>query len=521
MRQDQKEIELKLALTPADFGMLKQHRTFAELLSSPVRVEKLVSVYFDTDQCDLRQNNVSLRVRREGQNFIQTIKACSSPTSTFERDEWEQPLQDGQPELDTVMHTALGPVLTPQIRAALRPIFETRVERTYYHLADSAWRIEIAFDQGEIIAGNRSQPICEIELELKHGYRAALFELARMIVEVIPAQLTLTTKAERGYDLTQEKARQSIHAPHVELAQGMTAAHAFQTIASGCLSQLIANTELMHARNPDALHQVRISMRRLRTAISLFSDIVRDGQVERIKVELKWLNGELSPARDLDTLLGEVVMPLYQQHPDHNGLKSLRYSFARQLVRNYARADTAIHSQRYCRLMIDAFAWIEVGEWVTATDELTRLRRDGPVEAYAVEQLSRRSKKIKKKGRKLGKLDPSRRHKLRIQVKKTRYATEFFADLFHDRKSAKRSGKLLNALRRMQTSLGGLNDVTTRNALCAEILSQKHAASRGDGRERAFAAGLIAGSQEARHEELLSDASKAHAQFEDIKPFWK
>src|SRR5262249_52872153 len=130
-----------------------------------------------------------------------------------------------------------------------------------------------------------------------------------------------------------------------------------------------------------------------------------------------------------------------------------------------------------------------------------------------------RSRKVRKKGRKLTKLDPLRRHKLRIQVKKTRYAAEFFARLFRDRKSAKRSTKLLTALKRLQSSLGGLNDVATRNAICSEILAQR--SPRGDGRDRAFAAGLIAGNQDARHAKLLSDANKAHAQVEDIKPFWK
>lgn len=521
MRQESKEIELKLALAPADFGTLKTHRTFAELLSSPVRTEHLTSVYFDTDERDLRERRLILRVRREGDKYIQTIKASTMPNGSFERSEWEQPLQDAQPDLDAAMHTALGPVLSPKVRAALRPVFETRVERSYFHLADTTWRIEIAFDQGEIIAGNRSAPISEIELELKHGYRAALFELARMIVEVIPARVMLATKSDQGYDLLDESSRQAFHAPPIELAQGMTAARAFQSIAYGCLGQLLSNAMVMHVRNPDALHQIRIALRRLRTAISLFSEIVRDGQIERIKSELKWLNGELSPARDLDTLLTEVVNPLHRQHPDHHGLNSLRFTFARELLRNYKRADDAIHSQRYCRLLIDALAWIEIGEWITATDQLSQLRRDGPIEAYAAEQLAHRSRKIKKRARKLGKLDPSRRHKLRIQVKKTRYATEFFANLFQDRKSTKRSSKLLGALKRMQSSLGGLNDVTMRNALCNEILAQKSASARGDGRERAFAAGLIAGNQEARHAKLLSDASKARAQMEDIKPFWK
>src|SRR5471030_2570346 len=84
-----KEIELKLAVSPADVAALKVHPTFAELLSSPVRTEDLTSVYFDTDQRDLRERGVTLRVRRKGDQFIQTIKSTASAGSTLERDEWE------------------------------------------------------------------------------------------------------------------------------------------------------------------------------------------------------------------------------------------------------------------------------------------------------------------------------------------------------------------------------------------------------------------------------------------------
>jgi triphosphatase len=517
-----KEIELKLAVSPADVAALKVHPTFAELLSSPVRTEDLTSVYFDTDQRDLRARGVTLRVRRKGDQFIQTIKSTASAGSTLERDEWETPLHDGQPDLDSATNTALEPVLTPQVRATLRPIFETRVRRSLYHLADNTWQIEIAFDEGEIVAGNRVLPISEVELELKYGYRAALFELARMIVEAVPARLLLATKSERAYALLEDKPQQFFQAEHVDIVPGTTSALAFQTIARGCLHQLLANVPFLHRRNPEALHQIRIALRRLRTAISLFDEIVRDGQVERIKSELKWLSRELSPARDYDTLFDEVMAPLRQQHPEHRGLKSLTFSFARQRLRGYQSAENAVHSQRFSRLLVETFAWIEIGEWITTTNDLARLRRNWPIETYAADQLARRRRKIKKRGKALGKLDPTRRHKLRIQVKKTRYATEFFANLFQDKKAARRSTRLLTALKRLQNSLGGLNDVAARKNLCTDILAgHGHLRNGADVRDRAFAAGLVTGNQEARRGELLSDAAKAHAQFEDIKPFWK
>ena len=517
-----KEIELKLAVTSADVAALKVHPTFAELLNSPVRTEVLTSIYFDTDQRDLHNRGVTLRVRRKGDQFVQTVKSCASPGRTLERDEWETPLQNGQPDLDAAANTALAPLLTPQVRATLRPIFETRIRRSLYHLADNAWQIEIAFDEGEIVAGNRVLPISEIELELKYGYRAALFELARMIVEAVPARLVLAAKSERAYALIEDKPQQFFQAEHVDIVPGTTSAQAFQTITRGCLYQLLANVPFMNRRNPEALHQMRIALRRLRTAISLFAEIVRDGQVVRIKSELKWLSKELSPARDYDTLFDEVMAPLRQQHPEHRGLKSLTFSFARQRLRGYQSAENALHSQRFSRLLVETFAWIEIGEWITTTDELARLRRNRPIEAYAADQLALRRRKIKKKGKALIKLDSARRHKLRIQVKKTRYATEFFANLFRDKKAARRSTRLLTALKRLQNSLGGLNDVAARKSLCSNILAgQAHLRNGSDVRDRAFAAGLVTGNQEERRGELLSDAAKAHVRLEDIKPFWK
>jgi len=517
-----KEIELKLNVTPADFGALKLHPTFAELLNNPVRTETLNSIYYDTDRYDLRDHAVSLRVRRAGKSFVQTIKSAPPSGGTLERAEWEHQLENGEPNLDAAANTTLAPLLTAQFRATLRPIFETRIHRSYFHLADHAWQIEIAFDQGEIVAGNHVLPVCEIELELKYGYRAALFELARMIVEIVPVQLALASKSERAYDLIEDKPRRFFNAKDIALLPGTTTAQAFQAIACDCLRQLIANVPLMHRRNPEALHQMRIALRRLRTAISVFSEIVRDGQIDRIKAELKWLNGELSLTRDLDVLLDEVIKPQIRQHPSHRGLKGLYCSFARQRLQSYQRAEKTVRSQRFCKLLIETFAWIEIGEWVTATNEAARQHREWPIELFAADQLSWRRRKIMKKGKKLDELDSAQRHRLRIQVKKARYATEFFAGLFQDKKSARRSARMLTALKRLQNSLGGLNDVIARKSLCTDILTRQARSLNGTaGRDRAFAAGLITGSQEARCAELLSDALKAYAQIKDNKPFWK
>src|SRR5262249_3730135 len=159
-----------------------------------------------------------------------------------------------------------------------------------------------------------------------------------------PAQLALTAKSDRGYELTEEKDEQAIHAEAVNLAPGTTTAQAFQVIARSAVRQFIANVPLVDLRNPEALHQMRIAHRRLSTWHSLLRGLGPDGQLESINAELKWLNRELSPARDHDTLADEVIDPLRKQHPDHHGLKSLSFTFSRQRVRGYRRAFKALAS---------------------------------------------------------------------------------------------------------------------------------------------------------------------------------
>ena len=515
------EVELKLSAAAKDFAVLKDLPHFHELLGDPISVGTLQATYYDTPRFELRDAGVTLRVRRDGDRFTQTVKSLPQP-GAIERGEWEQAVSSLTPDLDALPENAPTEIFSDRVRAALQPVFTTTIRRALYRMADPSRGIEIAFDEGEIVADSRTLPVCEVELELKHGDRAALFELARAISDAIPAQLAFSSKSERGYQLAAARRRRSVAATPAELTPGITTARGFQDIGRDCLYQLVANVPAMRNRDAKALHQMRIALRRLRTAISLFAEVVHDQQMPQIKAELKWLGRELSPARDLDALLAEVMRPLRKQHPDHRGLKNLQRGFSRQRLAEYKRASEAVSSARFRRLLLDTLAWIEAGEWVTTTDDAARARRERPVEKHAADQLARRRKKVRKRGRAIEQLDPIHRHRLRIQVKKTRYATEFFAGLFKRRKAARRGAKLLNALKRMQNSLGGLNDVTTRRTLCAEVLAKPSRANQGDAaRDLAFAAGLVTGDQQARSAELIDDARKAHARVEDIKPFWK
>jgi triphosphatase len=149
---------------------------------------------------------------------------------------------------------------------------------------------------------------------------------------------------------------------------------------------------------------------------------------------------------------------------------------------------------------------------------MLRLRRQRSIEPHAAAELARRRKKIKKRGQHLRELDDEQRHRLRIRAKKLRYGIEFFTSVFPRKKNKERREAALSALKDLQSGLGGLNDVATREKLMSEMgnVSGKEAhATRVP-----FVAGVIYGSQEARTDDLLRAAEKAHEEFSTVKAFW-
>jgi CHAD domain-containing protein len=125
--------------------------------------------------------------------------------------------------------------------------------------------------------------------------------------------------------------------------------------------------------------------------------------------------------------------------------------------------------------------------------------------------LTRRWRKVRKKGKALASLDALSRHKLRIQTKKLRYAVEFFGTLFAGKGASKRQKKFLSALERLQDSLGDLNDIAVHEKRIATIVVRER-----PNPGRAFAAGLLTGREDAR----IEAAAEAYADLVKLKPFW-
>jgi CHAD domain-containing protein len=172
-------------------------------------------------------------------------------------------------------------------------------------------------------------------------------------------------------------------------------------------------------------------------------------------------------------------------------------------------------------LLIELAAWIVAGEWSRSQDETGRANQERSIEQHATEQLARRGKKIVKKAKVFDRLDEAQRHKLRIAVKKFRYASEFIATVFATRRAKHRRLASLDAAKRIQDSLGALNDIAVHEKVSREVLDEDSAANPKLARDRALVAGLVAGQQEAQSPKLIARAAAALEDFRTIKPFWK
>lgn len=199
------EIELKLSLSQQSQNSLKQHPLLRSCQRQAPQQRTLYNRYFDTPERALNQHKVALRIRRQGSDYIQTLKTRgNSEGGLHQRQEWEWTLHSDHLAPQLLPADALPAGLDPSL---LQPIFTTDFERTtwlldYPHRSGSAC-IELVLDQGWVSSGELRDPIHEIELELKGGAAEALIDFARELACQIPLRICRISKAERGFRLTQ------------------------------------------------------------------------------------------------------------------------------------------------------------------------------------------------------------------------------------------------------------------------------------------------------------------------------
>ncbi len=470
LAKDEREIELKFALTMGDSLSLLEAAPWQALRPGVER--RLHSTYFDTQDHRLRQAGFSLRIRDDGAKKTQTVKTFERGDDAFaERGEWSCAVRGMRPNLRARAAAMVRPVLADAaLNPEIAPIFTVDVTRHQYDVMFEGATIEVAVDMGEIVAGTRREAFCELELELKDGPKSALFGQAARILRAVPIRLDTQAKAERGFTLL-AGGHTVRRAERVMLTPDMPLTAAFQRIARGCLRHFLANeSAFWQGKPPEAVHQMRVAIRRLRAAMTAFRPVCDDPLRDRLKSELRWVAGEMGQARELDVYIEGILRDGEAGYGTDPAYRNMVDDYGTRRERAYDQLVLALTSVRFHNLMLTLTQWIECGAWQAQNPPPT----DALI-AYAACQIKRRWKRVRKIIADHAKLDDTARHAWRIEVKKLRYAVDFFLPLFTapeimNRKEAP-SHRALKHLTGLQDGLGALNDIAEaeRRAGLSEI----------------------------------------------------
>jgi inorganic triphosphatase YgiF len=470
---------------------------------------RLVNTYYDTGDRRLRQRGLVLRVRERDGRFVQTVKSDSQPDAgALARGEWEDSISGPEP---SPAAPESGRFITSDLVGALVPLFQTEVRREAIDLIPRpGTRIEAAIDRGEIRAPGRAarEPISEVELELKSGPSAALYDLALDLLRVAPVRLEPRSKAERGYRLAAEERRRpaAAHFEPPDLDREMSGDRALQRIGIASLERVLRNEAAVRRRSAEGVHQMRVAVRRLRAVLSAFAPMLPREQRRWASGELRWLANGLGPARNLDVFAGALLARAPARLFDPAARKELSAAVGRQRRAAYRVVLEAIRSPRYTAMMLRLLRWFDTCGW-QAEESIEEMRE--PVGVLAERVLGRRMQVVRRRSEDFADQFPEQRHRLRIALKKLRYASEALASLY-DPEAVR---PFVRRLKQLQDDLGEISDVRVAHEILAEIARYNTAEVAGAG-ER-----LVAW-----HEEGLEDheASLRHRLHEllHMRPFW-
>ncbi len=510
------ETELKLG---GDAAALDRGWRAAVPEGGAERTERLRSTYFDTGDFRLRRRGFTLRIRAEGERLIQTLKAEAAPGSgaALRRREWSQPVESFTPRLPAATDPAVRAAMRMIRPAELAPAFSADVlRRTATIRVDAPGRagavVEVARDSGEIAAGGKRTPVSELELELREGPPSALYDLAMAVQSRAPLRIQTASKAKRGYVLAAGEGYAGHKARAPALEPGISVDRALDGIFRACLDHCVANQDAVLAgTDPEGVHQFRVALRRLRSAFAVFAAVLPSAEVARLDREAKGFLDALGPARDWDVFVAETLASVRAARPRDSSLEALAAAAEAARRRAYERAE-ALHAPGYTTFLLALGRWIETAGW---RDGAGGAALDRPLARLAGALLDERHGRVLKRGRGLQRQSDERRHRLRIALKKLRYASDFFATQFPGATTRRH----VKAARRLQDDFGRLNDAAVAERLLEGLLRSR-AGGAGDA-ALALGAGQVVGWNAVARSGSLAAIAGKWRRFTKLPPYWR
>jgi inorganic triphosphatase YgiF len=497
-----------LELTPEELQRVHTHTLLAGLVVGQPVTATLHSIYFDTPDQRLRHAGISLRIWADGTSWMQRVNVDGPAANGLDHPA-EFVVHRAEPDLGVIDDVKLRRKLARLIRGSvLEPAFETVVKRTTHHLRTEKGDLELVLDEGVVRSGTAEKPICDAELELKSGSASELLETATKLFANEPVRLAKASTAERGYDLIfgrSDASTQPQSAQSVVVVKGATCRDALALFVESAGRQILANRRaVLETDDPEGVHQLRIGLRRLRSALYAFRPLIDVDATRDMDRHAKAVARAVGALRDADIFIDDIYAPAAGAMKGHPGLRPLKQALQthRALKRDAARRE--LQGTHWSALQLYLALWPQTIVECQALDR--------PVTRFARGALATCWKKALRRGKHLASLEGEQRHKMRKTLKTVRYAAEYFGSLY----KAKDVQPFVKQLKRLQDLFGYINDVET--AVELESIADRYAR---DSREAQRAAGYALGWHNARADVWWGRAEERWHDLQAAGRFWR
>jgi len=476
---------------------------------------KMRRTYWDTVDYKLGRGGLAVAVQTTGQKRTQLIQDIrAKPAAGRVVGIYEVPLS--QEGLD-LTRLAFIPGIKPSLVGAvagemLVPAFAIDLKRTIWRatLVDAV--LSVALEQADIEAASGRLSLVQLDIAILDGNEEAVYRLARKLIPAFKFELASVDSAQAGYALATQTTGSSFVFSNDEdtLQPDMTVRAGILTIGRVAAATVRAEMNRLIAQ-PDAgqIHQTRVALRRLRSFLSVFQDVIPPTARYQLSRSLGALAGTLGEAREWDVLIAETIEPLRTALGTEPVLARLQESATDARTEAEPRIREAAAGPDHLRLALALGSWFDAKIWPDIETPLEAELLDRPLVDFATSLLKKRHRKFLRAGKSAAEADPDSLHQLRIQAKKLRYTADFLRGLY----PAKAARRYLDALKAIQEILGRGHDASVAQSLVPELAT-------GDAHADARAAGLVAGWGAAEAAAARRQFAEAWSDFAKTKRFW-
>lgn len=486
-------MELELGLDPDDATRLPRLALLAPLKSGKARARAIRVVWHDSPDRALAEQGLALAEQRPGWR----LERLHPDTKTWPPGLPAPVLAAGR-DPTTLGHALPDPLV---------PVAAFEGRSLSLALADAQGPVALTLLNGAVRAVAGEHRVSRVRIE---GAAQAVQSLAMALAGQLRLAVPRASLAAEALAIATGVAPPPRHEGVPVLPAGLSVAEAFAHVV-GHLTDVIlhfAPSAAEGQEGPEPVHQMRVAVRRLRSAIKVFRRAVSCPAVDAVDAGLKALATKLAPTRDWDVFVTETGAAVAGTFAAEKRLQRLLATAEQRQSACHDELRAFLAGAEFRRLGIELACLAGGHDWQGTLGETEHAALDVPLDEFAARVLNRRLKQLLRIDDDIAELEPAALHAIRLRAKRLRYAAEIFAPLY----PGKSASRFIRRLSTLQNQLGALNDAAVAASLLAELA--------GSGGGQAFATGLILGFVGAHGERTRKRIDRAWQKFHRLAPFW-